>query len=235
MSAIPVQPHPVKQPKPAVPPLENGDHLTRAEFERRYQTMPKVNKAELIEGVVYMPSPVRLHRHGKPHMILSSWLVNYISKTPGLDAFGDNATVRLDEINEPQPDPLLALPASAGGKSRITEDDYLEGAPELVCEVAASSTSIDLHFKLNAYRRNGVREYLVWRTQDEAVDWFALRDGQFLSIAASDGVIKSGVFPGLWLDTAALLRNDLPAIFAAIDRGTATPEHASFLTLLHKK
>ena len=43
---------------PRILPLEHGDHLTREEFERRYEAMPHVRKAELIEGVVYMPSPV---------------------------------------------------------------------------------------------------------------------------------------------------------------------------------
>src|SRR5205823_10671630 len=104
MSVARSQPIPVPQPSRAVPPLVNGDRLTRVEFERRYAAMPDVNKAELIEGIVYMPSPVRQTSHGKPHVILASWLGYYISKTPDLEDFGDNSTVRLDEDNEPQPD-----------------------------------------------------------------------------------------------------------------------------------
>ena len=233
MSAIPTQPRPMTAPAAAaarVPPLENGDRLTRSEFERRYSAMPGVKKAELIEGVVYMPSPVRLKRHAKPHAVLIGWLTYYVSKTPGLDTFGDNGTVRLDEDNEPQPDLFLALPKSLGGKASVSDDDYVEGAPELTCEVAGSSVNIDLHHKLNAYRRNGVREYVVWRTEDAAVDWFVLRDGRYdASTPAADGTLRSTLFPGLWLDVPALIRADLPALFAAIDRGVATPEHADFV------
>jgi Uma2 family endonuclease len=214
-----------------VPLLENGDHLSRGEFERRYQAMPNVS-AELIEGVVYMSSPVRLKRHGKPHVLIVTWLGYYLSKTPGLENFADNATVRLDEDNEPQPDFFLALPASAGGKSKVTDDDYLEGAPDFIAEVAASSVNIDLHHKLNAYRRNGVREYLVWRILDRAVDWFVLREGKYEPIPVNDGVQASAVFPGLWLDVSALLDGNLSALFAGVDRGTQTSEHAEFVKRL---
>jgi len=126
----------------SVPPLENGDRLTRAEFERRYEAMPSVQKAELIEGIVHMPSPVRTRRHGRPHVILSNWLGHYIAKTPGLEEFGDNSTIRLDVDNEPQPDLYLNLPKHVGGQAELDEDDYLLGAPTLACEIAASSVSI---------------------------------------------------------------------------------------------
>jgi Uma2 family endonuclease len=230
MSAVPIQPRPeLTQP---VPPLENGDRLSRAEFERRYLASPHIKKAELIEGVVYMPSPVRIKRHAKPHVLLSGWLCHYIASTPGLELFGDNGTVRLDEDNEPQPDLFIALGKAAGGKATLSEDDYLEGAPDLVCELAASSVSIDMHHKLNAYRRNGVREYLVWRTIDRAVDWFVLRESKYERILAKDGVLASTVFPGLWLDVPALLNADLPALFATVTRGTQGPEHSAFLKRL---
>lgn len=228
-------PHLVHAPAPAqeIPPLETGDRLTRAEFERRYAAMPHVKKAELIEGTVYMPSPVRLRRHGRPHTILSTWLGYYVAKTPGLEDFGDNSTVRLDEDNEPQPDLVLLLPAQAGGRARVDADDYVSGAPDLACEVSASSVSIDLHGKLNAYRRNGVREYLVWRTLDAAVDWFVLREGRYEPAAAGpDGILRSTVFPGLWLDPAALIRGDLPRLFQVLEQGTSTPEHAAFVERL---
>jgi Uma2 family endonuclease len=209
-------------PRPSgnpVPALNNGDRLTRAEFERRYRAMPHVNKAELIEGTVYMPSPVRMTCHGQPHSLLIGWLTYYVSKTPGL-LVGDNATNRLDEDNEPQPDVMLLIPTSAGGQARVDDDDYVSGPPELVCEVAASSVSIDLHAKLNAYRRNGVREYLVWRVEDQAIDWFALREGRYDPIAPdAAGLVRSGVFPGLWLDRKALLDGDLAGVFAAVDAG----------------
>jgi Uma2 family endonuclease len=145
-----------------LPPLENGDRLTRREFERRYQARPDIKKAELIEGVVYMPSPVHFRSHSEPHGWIIGWLVAYCAGTPGV-RLGDNATVRLDRDNEVQPDALLRIEPEAGGSSRISEDDYVEGAPELIVEIAATSASYDLHDKLQVYRRNGVREYVVWQ------------------------------------------------------------------------
>ncbi|BAY19296.1 hypothetical protein NIES21_51560 [Anabaenopsis circularis NIES-21] len=143
-----------------IPPLENGDKLTRAEFERRYHAMPNLKKAELIERVVYVASPVRAKTHGKPHSRIMTWLGTYEAATLGVETL-DNTTVRLDADNEPQPDALLRI--EQGGQSSITEDDYVEGAPELIVEIAASSASYDLHEKLKVYRRNQVQEYLVWR------------------------------------------------------------------------
>lgn len=218
---------PPRVPKRDVPLLQNGDRLTRREFERRYNAMPEVKKAELIEGIVYMPSPVRLTHHGEPHAQLIGWATYYVAKTPALHV-GDNATSRLDEDNEPQPDVMLLLPQIAGSTAVIDQDDYVSGAPDLVCEVSASSVSIDLHAKLNAYRRNGVREYLVWRVDDDALDWFELVHGQYVPLSPDNaGVVRSKVFPGLWLDVPALLRGDLAAVFATVDAGVATPEHAA--------
>lgn len=230
MTSVTHQPRPL--PPKAIPLLHNGDRLTRGEFERRYEAMPDIHKAELIEGIVYMPSPVRTTLHGQPHADLVTWMNYYRSKTPGLIVV-DNGTVRLDDDNEPQPDAMLLIPRKAGGSAMIDEDDYVAGPPELVGEVAASSVSIDLHAKLNAYRRNGVREYLVWRTEENAVDWFALRDGEYVpSPAGTDGLIRSEVFPGLWLDPAALLRGDLGKLFAILDMGTREEAHAAFVRRL---
>jgi hypothetical protein len=213
--------------------LENGDRLTRAEFERRYNAMPEDTRAELIEGVVYMSSPVRTNRHGKPHVHLSGWLAYYLSKTPGLTEYGDNSTARLDEENEPQPDLCLLLPKALGGLAHLDEEDYIVGPPTLACEIAASTVSIDLHAKLNAYQRNGVSEYLVWRTEDGEMDWFVLREGQYMQLPRDGrGVAKSEQFPGLWLDVPALLKGDLARLFAVVDEGVATAEHAAFVKRL---
>jgi Uma2 family endonuclease len=218
---------------PRVPELCAGDVLTREEFERRYAAMPDLKKAELIEGVVYMGSPVRHVQHGRPDFVLSSWVTFYCVHTPGLDSSA-NATVRLDLDNEPQPDLLLRIPEAAGGRSRVAGDGYLEGAPELVIEVAASSASYDLHQKLRAYRRNGVFEYLVHRVDDGEVDWFVLEGGAYVRQQSdARGVLRSRVFPGLALDVEALLRDDLPALRATIDAAVAaSPEHATFLRRL---
>ena len=217
---------------PRVPVLRAGDRLTRDEFERRYDAMPDLKKAELIEGVVYMGSPVRHVQHGRPERMVSIWLGIYQELTPGVDASG-NSTVRLDLDNEPQPDLLLRLPERAGGRSRITTDGYLEGPPELVIEVAASSVSYDLHQKLHAYRRNGVLEYLVHRVEDGEVDWFVLEHGQYRrQEPLADGTLRSRVFPGLWLDVDALLRADLAALRTAVERGLGDPGHAALLARL---
>ena len=215
-------------PVPAIPTLEPGDRLTRDEFERRYAAMPALKKAELIEGVVYMPSPVRVRRHGGPHAKIIGWLIHYQAKTPGVEV-ADNATARLDLDNEPQPDAMLYIVPELGGQVRITPDDYIEAAPELVAEVASSSASYDLNAKLHAYRRSGVQEYVVWRVLDRQIDWFVLRGGRYEPLEPDDrGVVRSPFFPGLWLDTAALLRGDLAGTLQVLDEGLSTPEHAAF-------
>jgi len=219
-------------PEP-IPPLEPGDRLTRPEFERRYDAMPHLRKAELIEGVVYMPSPVRYRRHGRPHALLMGWLIHYEAETPGVET-ADNSTARLDLENEPQPDAVLLIDPARGGQARISEDDYIEDAPELVAEVASSSVSIDLTTKLHVYRRNGVREYVVWRVLDRAVNWFVLHDGQYERLTPNkEGLLCSEIFPGLWLDVAALLRGEVAGVLAAVQRGLASPEHNAFVARLH--
>ena len=210
------------------PPLENGDRLLRCEFERRYDALPNVKKAELIEGIVHMPAPVRAASHAQPHGAIAAWLGTYSAHTPHTSAL-DNATVRLDLDNEPQPDALLRIDAAAGGQSRLSADDYVEGAPELVVEIAASSASYDLHAKRNVYRRNGVLEYIVWRVLDDAVDWFVLEDGEYRPLAAdAGGVVESARFPGLRLAVGALLAGDVAAVLAELRRGLDSPAHAAF-------
>jgi Uma2 family endonuclease len=220
---------------PGIPELCAGDRLTRSEFERRYAAMPQCKKAELIEGTVYMPSPVNQRRHGGPHLRLSLWLGDYLVRTPGLDG-GDNSTVRLDLENEPQPDLHLRIPDELGGRSSIGADGYIEGPPELIVEVTASSFSYDLHDKLRAYQRNGVQEYLLWRVDDRAVDWFALRGGRYEPLVADGaGVLRSRVFPGLWLDVEALLTDNLARMRSVLDHGIAGKEHAELCTRLQSR
>ncbi len=217
----------------AIPPLENGDRLTRDEFMRRYGAMPELKKAELIEGVVYVPSPVRLDYHAEPHLSLGCWIGVYLAMTPGVRG-GDNATVNLDLNSTPQPDCLLFIRPEHGGHVKVAEG-YVDGAPDLVAEVAASSASYDLHDKLRAFERNGVREYLVWRVLDRQVDWFVLRGERYELIApAPDGSLRSTVFPGLWLDTGALVRGDLNSVLAMVQEGLKSPEHAEFVARLQR-
>lgn len=201
-------------------PLENGDRLTRLEFERRYEKMPEVKKAELIEGIVYIGSPVKINQHGNPHACAVSWLGIYEAATPGVQA-GDNCTVILDAENEPQPDALLRV--REGGQSTIDEKGYVEGAPELIVEIAASTASIDLHNKKRAYQRNQVQEYLVWRVYDGEFDWFRLREEKYIKLEPNEqGIIKSEVYPGLWLDVSALLSANLAKVLEILQQGIAT-------------
>ncbi|GAB4284222.1 MAG: Uma2 family endonuclease [Oscillatoriaceae cyanobacterium] len=215
-----------------IPAFENGDRLTRAEFERRYHLMSDLKKAELIEGVVYVASPLRYNRHGKPHSKIIAWLEVYAALTPGVEV-ADNATVRLDLDNEPQPDAVLRLDETCGGKSRISEDDYIEGAPELIVEVAASTASYDLYDKLHAYRRNGVREYLVWVVQENEFRWYVLDEGEYRQQQPdSSGILASPFFRGLRLDVQALLSGNMQQVLAVLQAGLGSQSHQDFVEAL---
>ncbi|WP_373527843.1 Uma2 family endonuclease [Nostoc sp.] len=214
-------------------PLENGDRLTRPEFERRYNAMPNVKKAELIEGVVYVASPLRFEPHAEPHGNLMIWLGIYKVATPGV-RLGDNPTVRLDLDNEPQPDAILLIDAACGGSSHLGSDGYVEGAPELVVEVAASSASKDLHDKKRAYRRNSIQEYIVWQVFDRTVSWFSLQNGEYVAlIPNASGIIQSLVFPGLWLDVSALVAGNMQQVLAVLEKGLSSVEHQAFIQQLN--
>ncbi|GAB1538932.1 Uma2 family endonuclease [Scytonema sp. NUACC21] len=217
-----------------IPPLESGDRLTRPEFERRYNAMPDVKKAELIEGIVYVASPLRFEPHAEPHGDLMIWLGNYKVATPGV-RMGDNPTVRLDLDNEPQPDAILLIDNNCGGRSHISIDGYVEGAPELVAEIAASSATKDLHDKKRAYRRNGIQEYVVWQVFESTVSWFSLEDGEYVSlISDAAGIIQSKVFPGLWLNVPALVAGEMQRVLAVLQDGISSPEHQAFVQQLRK-
>lgn len=220
---------------PFIAPLQNGDHLTRAEFERRYDATPNLKKAELIEGKVYMAPAVSAKGHGIPHFHLAAVFGTYSAATPW--TFGsDNSSVRLDLDNMPQPDLFLVIQPTHGGVTKIDQDDYVACAPDLVAEIAATSASYDLHEKLRVYRRSGVREYLVWRTLEAQIDYFILRDGEYRPLPpAADGSLHSEIFPGLWIDAPALLAGDLAKALALVQQGVASPEHAAFVEALRAK
>jgi Uma2 family endonuclease len=211
--------------------LETGDELTRDEFERRYRGLTDVKKAELVEGIVYTPSPVRYDKHGVPHARLMGLLSLYEWQTPGVLCC-DNTTVRLDLKNEPQPDALLLIDPQCGGNVKFNEG-YIEGAPELVAEIASSSVSLDMNAKLRAYHRNQVREYLVWRVDDHALDWFRLEGSEYVSIQPNEqGWLCSTAFPGLWLDAQALLDGKLDKVRASLEAGLSHESHARFVEML---
>jgi Uma2 family endonuclease len=217
---------PQSSPAKELPPLETGDHLDQPTFHARYEAMPPQTRAELIGGVVYMPSPVyALHAEYHPEVI--GWLFFYKTFTPGLRLL-DNVSVALAEDGEVQPDACLLIRPERGGQTR-EQDGYFHGAPELVVEVASSSVSYDLHSKKREYERAGVLEYVVLLVREPQVLWFALRDGRFEALPpGEDGIYRSAVFPGLWLDPAALLRLDSAAVLQVLQRGLASPEHEVF-------
>ena len=217
-----------------IPELEAGDHLTRREFHRRYEAMPDLKKAELIEGVVYMSSPVR-RKHGKYTSRINAWLSIYNFATVGTEV-AENTTTILDEDNEPQPDVYLRIEEDYEGQSWPDENDYITGAPELVVEVASSSASYDLHEKKKIYRRNGVKEYIVWRVKDQQLDWFTLQEGAFVQLAPdADGIIESTVFPGLRLAVPSLLTGEMQTVLAELQNGLNSPAHQAFVELLQTK
>lgn len=223
---------PVAQTKSeSIPLLESGDRLSRQEFERRYAAMPQIKKAELVEGVVYVASPLRFESHAEPHSSLIGWLWTYRTATPGV-RLGDNATVRLDLDNEPQPDGVLFFEQRVGGQARVSTDDYIEGAPELVVEIAASSAAYDLHDKKKVYRRNGIQEYIVWQIFENKLDWFYLNQGEYVLLEPdADGVLRSPLFSGLWLSVPSLLSGNIAQVLAVLHQGLTSPEHIEFVRL----
>jgi len=215
MLAVESKPHSARSSASPPLPLESGEFMHAREFLRRYEQMPQVKKAELIEGVVYMGSPVST-KHAIPDGIIHGWLALYAAHNPGVQ-FMPNATVILDAENTVQPDALLRRLPEQGGLTRVTDDGYLAGPPELVVEVAVSSASIDLRDKRRAYCRNGVREYIVWRVAAGCVDWFCLEDDEYVRQAPdAQGMLDSRVFPGLRLPVAGLLAYDTAEVLAAL-------------------
>lgn len=219
------------------PWLENGDRMDQKTFHERYLKTPEGFKAELIGGIVYiMTSPLK-NRHGRSDAKATAWLVLYSAATSGTEVQNNTTTILGDE-SEPQPDSALFILAEYGGQTHDGEgeDDYTYGAPELIVESAFSSHSIDLGEKFRDYERAGVREYIVLNLKKKLVSWFELRGGRFEPLLADpDALFRSRVFPGLWLDPAALFRNDKPALIAALGRGLASPEHAAFVAELERR
>ena len=213
---------------PRIPPLQNGDHLALEEFERRWNNMPDLKKVELLNGVVFMPPPVSVTEHGFPHSDLIYWLGSYRVATHGV-RLADNGTLRSSNETESQPDAMLVILPEFGGNVAFDSAGVAVGAPELVAEVSSTSVNYDLHTKLQIYQELGIPEYLVWRTADRAVDWFVLRDSRYVRLEpSSDGILRSSVFPGLWLDWAALVNGDMQNVARILQQGMATAEYTAF-------
>ena len=213
-----------------LPPLIEGQRLDQPTFHLLYEAMPPGTRAELINGVVYMPSPV-YSPHGRAQIAASAWLIPYQENTPGVDLL-DNTSTALGPKSEPQPDLMLRILWECGGRTR-DEGRLIEGVPELLVEVSHTSRYTDLGPKLEDYERAGVQEYVVRAMEPDAVYWFVLRSGRFFELPPGpDGIYRSEVFPGLWLDPTALLARDLRRLRAVAELGCATPEHAAFVARL---
>ena len=223
-------PRPPRLPT-GVPLLENGDHLSQAEFHRRYQEYPDDIKAELIGGIVYMASPLRVP-HGSYHSDLTVPIWHYMIATPGTDLL-NNATAILGEENEPQPDLCLRILAEWGGQAVVNSEGYLQGAPELMAEISHSTRSFDMFEKRTAYGQAGVKEYLVFCIEDEELHWFDFRSGRPIK-PDREGIFRSRVFPGLWIHGPALIHQDRHQLLAVVQQGIASREHAAFVKRLEK-
>ena len=216
--------------KTALPPLVNGQRLDQRTFHERYEAMPPETRAELVGGVVYMPSPMQSD-HGESSRVVSGWLDRYQRFTPGVEG-GDGATLKLEPEGEPQPDHHLGIPRALGGQSYVDDDNYLTGPPELVVEIARTSRAFDLGEKKAEYRRAGVREYVVIELEPNRIHWFIRRGNQFEKLPpAPDGIYRSEAFPGLWLDRS-ILTGDRARRDEVLEQGLATPEHAAFAAKL---
>lgn len=232
---IAVRKEPMEEPAPLkkVPRLENGDLLVAAEFLQRYESMPSLKKAELIEGTAYMPSPVSTY-HSKPDSLIQMVLGLYSVETPGVE-YLPNTTVILDPENVPQPDALLRLLPQCAGRTHIDQNGYLAGPPEFIVEIAATTVSIDLHSKMRAYRRAAVREYLVWRTLDRQFDWFVLENDEYRRQSPdAHGLLTSPHFPGLTLALEPLMALDGAKVLHTLQASLQSPQHSEFVAHLAK-
>jgi Uma2 family endonuclease len=219
------------RPRKRLPFLQNGDRLDQKTFHARYKVMPAGVRAELIGGIVYMPSPQK-KPHGRSQSKLIRWLNEYEENTPGTEVL-INTTTLLSGSGEPEPDGCLLILPECGGQTREDAEEFISGAPELMAEVAWSTESIDLNAKKADYEKAGVREYVVIALRTKRVFWFVRRRGKFKELLpGADGIIRSETFPGLWLDPAALLRRDMKSVLAVVRQGLATPEHAAFVAKL---
>lgn len=223
-----------KKSKRELPPLVNGDHLDQKTFHERYEAMPPDCRAELIGGIVYMASPQK-SRHGKHHAKLVHWLGEYEVETPGVEAHVNSTQILADDA-EPQPDAGLFILPEYGGQVWEDENEYLHGAPEWIGEISDSTESIDLNSKKRDYEAAGVREYVVVAVRTRQVFWFVRQRGRFRELPPGpDGILRSEVFPGLWLDPEALLKRNGKRLLAVLRKGLASPEHAAFVAKLAKR
>jgi len=230
MASLQISETPTSTVPQSPPLLHSGDRMDQPTFHALYETTPEDFRAELIEGMVIVASPVSAD-HSHPHAKVMAWLSQYWEETPGTDLLLD-ATFILDERNEPQPDAALFIEPHLGGQTR-KQGKYMAGAPELAVEVSYSSWAVDLNDKLRAYEAAGVREYLVVVVHDETLRWFVSNNGRFEPIVVGeDGLLRSTVFPGLWINPSIFFHAKIGRVLAPLRLGLASPEHAAFVARL---
>lgn len=219
-----------------VPPLAAGDHLTRDEFLRRWEADPSIRFAELIGNVVYMTSPVFASHGGVENDVrlvradLGAWLDLFCAFATGTTSQRNLTSFILEDT--PQPDMNLRLLPDCGGGTWL-QGGYLHGVPEFLAEVSASSASNDLHDKYDLYQSAGVQEYLVVLLFEEEIRWHELVEGRYRVLPPdADGLWRSRVFPGLWLDGRALLAGNLRQVLDRLQDGLRSPEHEQFVAQL---
>jgi Uma2 family endonuclease len=205
--------------------------MEQAEFHTFYEQMPESFRAELIDGTVFVSMPLG-KLHAKGHVLMSAIMAAYAGYTPGVEALSD-ATLILGKDDEVQPDLLLRVLPTLGGKSADAYDQFIQGSPELVCEVAYSSRAIDLHLKRRRYAQAGVLEYIVLCLEPREIRWFDFATGSMITPNDS-GVLRSKAFPGLWMANQSVLQLDYLAVMDKLTEGLASAEHAAFATELKR-
>lgn len=212
-------------------PLQAGERMDQPTFHARYEAMALGTRAELIQGVVHMPAALK-RPHSRHHAQFVMWMTLYESETPGVEAH-DNATAILSESSEPQPDGFLMISPEFGGSASVNERDYIIGAPEFVGEISDSSAAIDLGAKKQDYEAAGVAEYVVLDIAQRQVLWFFSREGKYETVEpANDGIFRSAVFPGLWLDSEAWVGLDAKRMRRVLQQGLDSAEHDDFVQKL---
>ena len=213
-----------------VPPLVAGERLDRVTFHERYEAMPPGTRAELVGGIVYMPSPLGVE-HAERDGDISDWLGYYKRSTKGVRK-ALNATTQFGDYGELQPDCQLRIPEELGGQTRVV-GGFIVGAPELIVEVSKATRKYDLGPKKVDYERAGVQEYVFVGLDPEEVRWFVRREGRFVELLPGpDGIYRSEAFPGLWFEPRAFFAEDMDGLIAVLEQGLATPEHAAFVARL---
>ncbi|HUJ24172.1 MAG TPA: Uma2 family endonuclease [Bryobacteraceae bacterium] len=209
--------------------LVTGEQMTVEEFLRCWEELPGLKNAELIDGVVHVSSPVS-REHGNLDTLIHWWLAHYSQATPGCQAGNNSTWLMLDSA--PQPDAHLRILPSHGGQSGDARL-YCTGAPELAVEICLTSTEVDFGPKRKLYQKAGVREYITIELFWKRMVWRVLENGAYIGqTLPSDGIVRSQVFPGLWLDEAAFWAEDGAKMLAALNAGLASEDHQKFVARL---